>query len=155
MSTTRKSFARPANTTAYTAGDLVANHATPGSVLPFQLTPVRSIATAICIKRIKLHHSTTTVANGSFRVHLFRDDPETITNGDNGAFSVSGCADYLGAFDVVVGQAFTDGAAGVLACEVPIRLAAGKAVYGLLEALAAYAPGSAETFTLGIEGDGI
>lgn len=155
MATTRKTIARPANTTAYTAGDLVANNATAGSVLPFLLTPVRSIPTAICMKRVRLSKSTATIVNSAFRVHLFSSAPATVTNGDNGAFLVSGGADYLGGFDVTVGQAFTDGAAGVLACEVPMRLPAGKAVYGLLEALAAYAPGSAETFTLAIEGDGI
>jgi len=148
-------FTRPADTTAYAANDLVANSTTAGSVDAMSLTIGRIAAGSAMLRRAKLHKSGTSVTNANFRVHLFRADPTTVTNGDNGAFSVSGVADYLGAFDVNIGQAFTDGAAGfgvpTVGGEIAIKLASGQVIYALLQALGAYTPASAEVFTLTVE----
>jgi hypothetical protein len=147
-------FSRPADTTAYAANDLVANSTTAGSVAALQLTVTRIAAGSGLLRRLKLHKSGTSVTNANFRVHFFSAAP-TVANGDNGAFSATGVASYLGAIDVNVGQAFTDGAAGFgvpnVGGEIAVKLSSGQIVYALVQALAAYTPANAETFTLTAE----
>lgn len=151
------SFTRPADTTAYASGDLVANSTTAGSVAAISLRGlgVTGGASSI-IRRIKLHKSGTSTTNASFRVHFFRSAPATVTNGDNGVFSVSGVADYIGAMDVTIDRAFTDGAAGfgvpIVGSEFLVRLAGtSQTIHALIEARAAYTPSSAEVFTLTLD----
>jgi hypothetical protein len=145
-------FTRPADTTAYASGDLVANNTTGASVAAMSLTVARVTAGSFMLRRLKLHKSGTSTTSASFRVHLFRSPPETVTNGDNGAFSVSGVADYIGAWDVTTDRAFTDGAAGigvpVIGGDMTIKLASGTTISALIEARAAYTPASAEVFTI-------
>jgi hypothetical protein len=148
------SFTRPGDTTAYASGDLVANSTTAGSVV----APVLGIGTSAVttgqqfrIDRIKLAKSTVTTTNAAFRVHLYRTAP-TVANGDNGAFSTSGTANYLNSFDITITQAFTDGAAGFVATGAnAIVLDSGATIVALVEARGAYAPGNAEVFTLTLE----
>jgi hypothetical protein len=148
-------FTRPADTTAYASGDLVANNTVGASVAAMTLTVGRVAAGSAMIRRLKLHKSSTSVTSASFRVHLFRSPPETVTNGDNGAFSVSGVADYLGAWDVTIDRAFTDGAAGygtpVKGNDQSIKLASGTDIRALIEARAAYTPASEEVFTVSLD----
>lgn len=146
------SFTRPADTTAYAASDLVANSTTAASVVPlsFDLGEHESVF----IRRVVIKKSGTGVTNAAFTVHLFKASPTTISNGDNGAFSVSGAADYLGAFDVTVDRAFTDGAFGVgtpkTGAEVSL-VQPSTYVYALVMATAAYTPASGEVFTVKLE----
>jgi hypothetical protein len=146
---------RPANTEPYASGRLVANSTTAGSVVFGTLTVARVAAGSFMLRRIKLHKSGTGTTNASFRVHFFRSAPATVTNGDNGAFSVSGVADYLGAADVTIDRAFTDGAAGfgvpVVGSEMSIKLASGTTVVWALEARGAYTPASEEVLTVAAE----
>jgi len=148
-------FTRPADTTAYASGDLVANSTTAGSVVSMELTIARIAAGSGMLRRCKLHKSGTSVTNASFRVHFYRAAPSTITNGDNGAFSTSGVADYIGAMDVTMDRAFTDGAAGfgqpVIGSEMNFKLASGQTVRALIEARGAYTPANAEVFTLTLD----
>lgn len=148
-------FTRPADTTAYASGDLVANSTTAGSVVAMTLTVGRVAGGSFMLRRCKLATSSTSTTSASFRLHLFRSSPATITNGDNGAFSTSGTSDYIGAFDIIVDRAFTDGAVGfgvpVVGNEMCVKLASGTAIYGLLEARAAYTPTSAGTFTITLD----
>lgn len=147
------SFARPADTTAYAVGDLVANSTTAGSVVPLQLQLGTGVSASL--RRVRLRKSSTSIANAQFRVHLFRAAPVSAA-GDNAAISMTGVASYLGSIDVTMGQAFTDGAYGDgqfgVAIEQLLRLGAAEdSIYALLEARAAYAPANAETFTLQLE----
>jgi hypothetical protein len=155
------SFTRPADTTAYAAGDLVANSTVAASVVPLSWTAARVPAGSGMVRRARLKKSGTAVANASFRLHLYGADPSAasgITNGDNGAWLTKESG-YLGSFDCdmsgATGRAFSDSAEvlGVPAVgtEVNFSLASGQAVYGLLEARAAYAPASAEVFTCVLE----
>jgi len=148
-------FTRPADTTAYASGDLVANSTTAGSVVAMTLNVARVAAGSCILRRIKLHKSGTSTTNASFRVHFFRSAPATITNGDNGVFSVSGVADYLGAMDVTVDRAFTDGAVGfgvpIVGSEMSIKLSSGTSVRALIEARGAYTPISSEIFTITVD----
>lgn len=146
---------RPNDTTAYASGDLVANSTTAGSVAALQFSVARLAAGAGAIRRARIRKSGTSVTSAAFRLHLFLAAPATITNGDNGAFSVSGSADYLGALDVTVDRAFTDGAVGLgvplSGSEINFQLASGQVIYGLLEARAAYTPAAQEQFTVSLE----
>lgn len=150
------SFTRPADTTAYTSGDLVANNTTAGSVVVLSFANAARVASGSgMVRRARLRKSGTSVTNSSFRIHLFNAAPATITNGDNGAFSVSGAADYIGAIDVSVDRAFTDGAVGtgipVVGSEINFKLPSGSTIYGVIEARGAYTPTSAETIAVTLE----
>lgn len=142
------SFARPADTTAYASGDLVANSTTAGSVTPLSFTVAATSGAAAMIRRARLSKTGTSTTNASFRLHLYSSSP-TLANGDNGAWSTSEYDGYLGYIDIVADQAFTDGASGVSGVE---EINTGTVtVYGLLEALAAYTPSSGETFAVTLE----
>lgn len=146
-------FTRPADVTAYSIGDLVANSVTAGSVTPLSLACARIAAGSFVIHRLKLAKSSIGLTNASFRVHLFRAAP-TVVNGDNGALSMTGVGNYLGGIDISIDQAFSDGAAGFSSLsmiDVAVKLTSGSTLFALLEARAAYTPGSAESFTLTAE----
>lgn len=146
-------FTRPANTTAYAVGDIVANSTTAGSVVPLSFTAARLSAGSFRVRRVKVSKSNNVLTAAQFRVHFFTASP-TIANGDNGVFSTSGTADYVGYIDVTLDIAFTDGAAGFAALPgfgIGRKLASGQTLFALLEARAAYTPASAEVFRVEIE----
>lgn len=154
-STASASFTRPADTTAYASGDLVANSTTAGSVaaMGFQSNLAGGSGKIV---RVRLRKSDASVTNSAFRLHLYSTSTITAANGDNGAWSTNAAASYLGFIDVTADRAFTDGAFGQSAAVALVySLASGGRLYGLLEARGAYTPASAEVFTvtLEIEGD--
>ncbi len=147
-------FTRPADTTAYASGDLVANSTTAGSVSPLSFSV--SGGRGFKLHRVGLQRSQATPTNANFRVHFFNDSP-TVTNGDNGAIAptVSG---YLGAVDVdgTGAVAFTGGSkTNVSTSTFPtlMYLDGDHTIYALIEARAAYTPASGETFTLSFVGE--
>lgn len=142
------SFTRPADTTAYASGDLVANSTTAGSVVAMTLSNVGNGPVAARVRRVRLHGDKADATNFNFRVHLFNVLAITCVNGDNGAFSVNKSANYLGSVDVATGQLFTDGALGAATCDI---VSTSQNLYALLEARAAYTPASGEVFTLTLE----
>lgn len=146
----RASFTRPADTTAYASGDLVANDTTVGSVVPMTFSPcTKGAGRSAQIRRVRISKTGTSITNTTVRVHLFSVLPTVATNGDNGAITIAtGAAGYLGAVDVVINQAFGDGAAGALACEINFNA---LTLYGLLEARGAWTPASAEVITVTLE----
>lgn len=148
-------FTRPADTTAYASGDLVANSTTAGSVTPVTIAVGRgasgSAATGM-LRRARLRKSGTSVTNAQFRVHIYNTASITFANGDNAAWSTNAMSGYLGSLDVTVDRAFTDGAAGVgvptIGSEVTFIT---QNVYAVVEARAAYTPANAEVFTVELE----
>jgi hypothetical protein len=155
------SFSRPADTTAYSSGDLVADNTTAGSVTPMQFTVARVAGGSGMIRRMKLRSNRTSgvsagtvPSGGSFRVHLYMALPVP-TNGDNGAWFSTQSAQYIGALDVTFDRAFSDGMVGsgvpITGSEINFALASGQILYGLLEARGAYTPVSGETFTVVLE----
>lgn len=145
---------RPADTTAYASGDLVANSTTAGSVV-FPTIAAQSITGHTGrIKRAFVKKTGTGVTNAAFRVHVHNAPIGAPTNGDNGAW-LTPQASWLGSYDVTVDKAFTDGALGVSAeANIPFDLAAGnKRLYLALEARGAYTPASAEVFTIALDID--
>lgn len=151
--TPSNNFTRPADTTTYASGDLVANSTTAGSVVPLSWTAARVATGNFFIRRIRLTTSSTSVTLSNFRVHFYTTLP-TVTNGDNGAW-LSPTSGWIGAMDVTVNEAFSDGAAGNgspnIGSELGVALASGQLIYGLIEARAAYVPTSGEVFTVILE----
>lgn len=147
-------FTRPANTTAYSSGQLVANSTTAGSVTYGTLAVSRYTDKSGMIRRVRLKKTGTSVTNAAFRVHFYKLAP-TFTNGDGGAW-LSTESDYLGAVDVTMDQAFTDAAKGIgtpnTGTEINFVPTSGTTtIYWALEARAAYTPSSAEVFTVAVE----
>lgn len=144
-------FTRPADTNAYALGDLVANDTTAASVTPMSFAVARATGLGAMMRRARVRKTGTATASALFRLHLYTATP-TVTNGDNGAWLSDNGANYLGAFDITVDKAFSDGAAGNGAPLIGSEInTVADTVYGLLEARAAYTPGSAEVFTITLE----
>jgi hypothetical protein len=143
------SFTRPADTTAYASGDLMANSTTAGSVVAMTFSPVtKGSGRSAQIRRVRISKTGTSVTNASVRLHLYTTSSITAANGDNGAWSTDKAANYVGSVDVTIDKAMTDGAAGNATCEFNIN---SLSLYGLLEARGAYTPTSAEVFTVTLE----
>jgi hypothetical protein len=148
-------FTRPADTTAYASGDLVANSTTAGSVVPMQWPVTSALGGSGMIRRARIHKTGTSVTSASFRLHLYNASP-TPSNGDNGAWLTNKYDNYMGAIDITVDRAFTDGAAGngvpISGSEINFDMPGNSIlIYGLLEARGAYTPGNAEQFSVWLE----
>jgi len=137
---------RPADTTAYAAGDLIANSTTAGSVTPF-LVDLKATGSGCRIRSILVRKSGATTANASFRVWLF-DQTKAVTNGDNGAIAPTTMDGFLGSFTSTASLGGTAGAVSQLTCDSTEQWPATNTIYALLEARAALAPASGETFQL-------
>lgn len=156
-------FARPADTTAYASGDLVANSTTAGSVTGLVFpSAVREAGECLRVERVRLRKSGTSLTNASFRVYLCRALP-TLSVGDNGAFNTSSVlavddVQYIiGWFDVTMDRAGTAGARGTGVPNVGPALTlspvgSSTTLYALIEATAAYTPASGETWNCTLEG---
>lgn len=149
------SITRPADTTPYASGDLVANNTSAGSVTVGTFTVGRVAAGSGALFRCKLKKSTASLTNALFRLHLYYTTP-TPSNGDNGAWLTNNSDNYLGSFDVTIDRAFTGGAVGfgipTIGSAINFKLPSGTTITWLLEARAAYTPGSGEVFTPSLEG---
>jgi len=159
ITTSSSSFSRPADTTAYTIGDLVANSATAGSVVPMVFTTSKLGAGRGVIRRARLFKDNEAVTAASFNLHLFATSP-TVTNGDNGALAVDTSRYFLGtvAVDASTGAFVTTTdliKAAAASPEINFDLTASmqseRRIYGLLEARGAYTPASGETFEVTLE----
>lgn len=149
---------RPADTTAYASGELVANSVTAGSVTNLQFTTAARISGGSgLIVGARIQKSTNSVTNAAFRLHLFSVAPTYTSAGDNSALStvvVASAKGYLGYVDITAMTAFSDVAWGTGAIDnsrgnAPF-VAAAQIIYGLLEARGAYTPGNAEVFTVSL-----
>src|SRR5689334_10112995 len=64
------SFTRPADTTAYASGDLVANNTSAGSVTPMTFAAARAADKGFMVRRARMKKSTTGTTGAQFRLHL-------------------------------------------------------------------------------------
>lgn len=149
-------FTRPADTTTYTAGDLIANSVTPGSVVPLSWAFPSNAPNQI--PAIRLTVNTALLANATFRLHLLNAIPTFVTGGDNSAISTVVATGYdklLLAYEGTLSTVTADGASGLLVpldgLVIPVRKVPTAAVqtllYGFLEARAAYVPASGSVWT--------
>jgi hypothetical protein len=161
--TVSAAFTRPADTTAYAAGDRVADSTSAATVLEFT-NVARSTGESVRIERIRMRKTGATLTNASFRVHLFRLEP-TVNVNDNGVFNSSSTlalADihgYVGTVDITMNYAAVIGARGVgapsagsgITCEAAGTSGHETSLWAVVEATAAYVPASGEIFTVTIE----
>lgn len=150
---------RPADTTAYTSGDLVANSVTAGSVTNLQFTTLARVSGGSgVIIGAQIQKSGPIVTNAAFRLHLFNTAPTYTSAGDNSAIAtvtVASAKGYLGYIDITAMVGFSDVAWGSGAPDnsrggIPY-VATAQIIYGLLEARGAYTPISAEVFTITVD----
>jgi hypothetical protein len=157
-------YQRPADTNNYAAGDLIANSATAGSVVPMNFEVARVEGGTGSIRRARIFSSALTDINAAVRLHLFRNSP-VVANGDSGAFSVNGLtALYMGALEGTLDSLFSDGVGGIavprLGGEINFHtlsattnpvVAGSKLIYGLLEARSAITVTSGATYSVRLE----
>lgn len=152
------SFTRPATTPTYAVGGLVANSGTAASVTPMTfIGACRKIGGTGRATAARLSKTSTSLTNASYRLHLYKVAPTTVTNGDGGAW-LTNEATWIGSFDVTMDKVFTDAAKGkgnaTVGAYITYECATGStSIYGLLEARAAYVGVSAEAFTAALETD--
>jgi hypothetical protein len=147
---------RPADTTAYSVGDLIANSTVAGSVVPLSL----STAKAGVVSRVRLKVNDTAWKAGVIRCHFFKAQP-TVGVGDNGALNAAETyafteSEYLGYVDVTLAQQTSDGVVkgfAAFACIFDV-LSGNTGIFALLEARTAVTPGSGKIFTVAIEAKG-
>lgn len=149
------SFTRPADTTSYTSGDLVANSTTAASVVPLSWS-IQGTGGSGIIRAVRLFKSSTTATAASFRVHLFLDTPGTPTNGDNGAYGVATVTSHLDTVAVDLSSGAFAGTAGLNKRSAAVAIGfrfptATSKLYGLIDVQGAYAPANAETFRVTLE----
>jgi hypothetical protein len=145
---------RPADTTAYTAGDLIASSTTAGSVSYGALTVASSAGSFIITRARLISNHTTGLDQIQLRARLWLGAP-TVTNGDNGAFAITtGGTTEIGRFEFTMEQ-FSDGACGFavpyIGSEIRRKLASGTDINWTLEAVDGFTPQSGKTFTLELE----
>lgn len=162
----RSTFVRPADTTAYTAQDLVApSTSVQAANSPEVPNAVNANGDGVRIEVVRLRKSGKTLTNASFRVHFFNTQPTwTIAdNADGGAITalnVSDLAGHVGYVDITMDRASaTTGAYGVAnpgPGAITVRPAVpgtpSPSLYYAIQATAGYTPTSGESFTLELEG---
>jgi hypothetical protein len=148
------SFTRPADTTAYAAGDLIANNTTAGSVTPMSFDGAtlggNGVGGTGRITDLILIKSGTAAVR--VRAHFLKTS-HAVTNGDNGAliFTSLDPDNYIGFMDVsFTGTDDGVGSGGNLVAksyDPPLSyvLASDDTIYVFLEALSAWTPTSSGT----------
>lgn len=153
-------FTRPADTTQYASGDLVANSTTAASVAALSFSVARITGGTGLIRRAKIVKSDADATGATFRLHFFDADPCSTapTNGDNGALSLSASVDedmYMGSIDIdlsALPDIFAGGNVGWGAPTEGQEIAFNvDTVYCLIEARGTYTPASSEVFDVFIE----
>ena len=156
---------RPADTTAYAANDLVGAQTDAGTANVIEFSGAAGPDDmALRIERVRLAKSTNVTTNAQFRLHFFEARP-TLGVGDNGALGaltalvVDSMRYYAGYVDVTINRAGNDAADGSVGVNVPVvgtgltlRPESGTSIFCVIQALAAYTPGSAEKFWPVVEG---
>lgn len=151
-------FNRPADTTAYAVGDLIAPSTTPGVGNVITIAGISRIPSGTGrIIRVRVATDQAAFA-GTLRVHLFKTAVAP-TVGDNGALAgaVPNYINYYGMADVTLAQGIlSNGAKGFMAFSPPIAFDVPDGVsdiYYLLETRTAFTPASAQRFSMTVEAD--
>lgn len=154
-------FARPADTTAYTAKDVVSNNATTTTMLQFSNAARVNGGGGYILKAQLMTDQSTCTAR--FRLWLYQlpsASLPTAVPADNATFPLKWAnrAKRIGYIDFVALSTEGTGSDAASALSTDVRLAFGcdaadSAIYGLLEALDAFTPASGQNFyvDLGVE----
>lgn len=107
---------RPANTTAYSAGNSISDNATAGSVTALSATISDTNDDPLTLTEILISSTDTGLAGKRIRAYLFNSDPTASTgvvNGNGAAYSQKK-AGYIGSMSGVMETGFSDGTVGRL-----------------------------------------
>lgn len=149
-----QSFTRPANTTAYTAGDLIANSTTAGSVDP--ITNAGNGTNGFITGGVCGMSASTSC---TIRVHFLKTD-HAVTNGDNGAlvFTSLDTTNYIGYMDfdfegTPVTAIGSSGGGVAHSASAPLSYTGltGGNIYAFFQARTGFTPANAGTFSLRIK----
>jgi hypothetical protein len=147
----------PATTTAYTAGQLIANSATAGSVIVPSISIPGAFRSAMISRgRLSTNDATSTAWGAqTVTVDLWSVAP-TFTNGDRGAWSpATGTANHLGALTCVMSAEYGDGAyaeCSLAVGQAAIAVPASGVIYWTLNAsTGSGVTGASKTFTFTLE----
>lgn len=150
-------FTRPANTTAYASGQIIANSTTAGSCSAISLAAARANDAAGSVRRVYLKVNDTAWLNATVRVHLYRSSP-TYAAGDGGTYTGNTTeSGYLGSLDVTLSRQFSDPYVSGLGVpndggEIVFLPASGtQNIHAVLEARSAPTPAASKVFTLAAE----
>ena len=157
---------RPANTTAYTAGDAIASTTVAGDVTPLQFTAAIEPGFVGYIVGAQLITDSAT-AFGEIRLHLFNTTPFAAAGfqADNSALALTYTAlttgsagtlpNYIGWVDFTVFVAQSASAISVGTCNQTELFfdcpSTSKIIFGLLEDRVAFTPASAQKFTIDLD----
>lgn len=150
-------FTRPSDTTAYAAGELVANSTTAGSVV--QMDWNFNTSSGLWLREVRFYKTKVDASAAAFRLWLHNDSAVTFSNGDNGALSIASSTltitDIGLPLDLPSSTMVTLTGSGTMAIATfdAGLVALANRTYGFLEARDAYTPASAEVFTVVIRGD--
>lgn len=148
----------PAATTAYTAGQLIANNATAGSVVVPSFA-IANAAGAALIPRLRLAtNDSTSTAWGAqtVQVDLWSAAP-TFTNGDRGAFlPATGTGTHYGSYSCTISAEYGDGAFSECIPLVGnfslVKIASGTSIFWTLQAISGSGvTGASKVWTLTAE----
>lgn len=139
---------RPANSTAYVAGQLFYSSTSSTIADGATVQIARANNLYATLYNIRAHFSSNNLTNGVFRVHFYNSQP-TFSSGDGGNW-LTASTGYIGCFDITLTQAFTDGANGKgIPCNGSIvagnPVSGNNYAYYAIEVRAAYTPSSGET----------
>jgi len=149
---------RFANTTAYVAGYSISNSTTAGSVTANSITVSDVNDDTITLERFRITSTDTGIATHSVRVWLYNSDPTAnsgVQAGDGAAFS-NKRAGFIGTMSGNF-RAMQDGSVAVCVPDEGSRIicsptSGARTIYWQLQALDAFTPLSASTFTPTAEG---
>lgn len=140
---------RPADTTAYAAGDLIANSVTAGSVVPLAFAGATKTGSGGSGKIVGWHGRKSDAGAAQIRAHFLKT-AHAVTNGDNGAllFTSLDVDNYLGAMDVTFTALDNIGASAGSVSQttdppIPYVLGSGDTIYVFLQAVESFTPVSA------------
>jgi len=147
---------RPADVNAYAIGDIIAQSVTAGSCSAIPMAVAIAVDRPGAIIRCRVKVDDQAWLGAVVAVHIFRDPP-TFSNGDNAAFA-GGITEsnYIDAFDVTLGDQFSDYVSGIGVARGPRFVAfrphsGTQNIYCVLETKTAVTPASAKTFTVEFE----
>ena len=145
------------STSAYSAGQLIANSATAGSVsVPSVFLPQGAKAALIPRLRVSINDATSTAWGGvAIQIDLWSAAP-TFANGDRGAFlPATGAASHLGAYSCTMSAEYGDGVYAECAPNagaVAATYVSASAIYWTAQTLSASGvTGASKTMTLTAE----
>jgi hypothetical protein len=152
ISSLQYEFTRPADTTAYTSGDVVSNSTSSTTVITFSgniLNEAFVTGKSLVIKDAQLTKSTNSTTNASFRLYLYTS--AVTVAADNAAFNLVYSNKHLRVgfidFTLTTGGAGTSDCAEAFVTDANINAKLlGANLIGVLVAQGAYTPGNAEKF---------